>query len=306
MAFYSLLFLFFFIHFCWASTEAAAPTYLDRDCATDKTYIGDFGYRMNLKHLLSFLSSNATGKTEFYNTTVATNPSDTAYGLFMCSGDVTPQLCHQCVRDAIDRLSMDHCSYSKEAVFFYVECLVRYSNHSFFSTVGTSYKYTKSNSADVFDLLVFERSFFNTVSATVNEAANPALGEKKYAKKQVNLSSSRYKNLLCVAQCTPDLWPQDCRSCLGEVTRNLQIDGRSALVIYPSCYFRYEFLLSSPTPTNTSDTRGKENIYDIKMLIIILSCHNSNYKKHWYITFLGLRRKKVKWNFCFFLFVILL
>lgn len=188
-------------------------------------------------------------KTEFYNITVADdadadtgNPSDTVYGLFMCRNNIAPHLCHQCFRHAANRLAFDYCSYSKEAIIWYEDCMVRYSICSFFSTVDTWPKFVVYNTAHVdSDQSTFWRLLFNTMNVTADEAAKPAVGEKKYATKQVNISRSH--SLYCAAQCTLDLSPKDCRSCLslasGEFPccTDLKQGGRA---LYPSCDVRYE------------------------------------------------------------------
>ncbi|KAH1191413.1 Cysteine-rich receptor-like protein kinase 25 [Glycine max] len=103
------------------------------------------------KTFFSSLSSNAATNNVFYNSTVmGTNPSDTVYGLFMCRGDVPFQLCGQCVINAMHKLSSDlQCSLSKQVVIWYDECMVRYSNCSFFSSVDIRPAIGLSNTANI-------------------------------------------------------------------------------------------------------------------------------------------------------------
>ena len=71
---------------------------------------------------------------EFYNTTSGQNTSEPIYGLYDCRGDVTIQVCRTCMVAAVKEIK-NKCSREKIAVIWYDECLLCYSNRSFFSTV---------------------------------------------------------------------------------------------------------------------------------------------------------------------------
>ncbi|KAJ1381611.1 Serine-threonine/tyrosine-protein kinase, catalytic domain [Sesbania bispinosa] len=234
-----------------------APVYLYKNCSTNSTTTANSAFQLHLKTLLSSLSSNATATTEFYNTTVTgRSPSDTVYGLFMCRGDVAPALCRQCVVNATQRL-VSECSLSKQAVIWYDECTVRYSNRSFFSTVDTRPRLGLLNTANISNQESFMRLLFQTINKTADEAANSSIGSKKYATNQATISG--FQSLYCLAQCTPDLSPQDCRRCLSGVIGDLPwcCQGKQGgRVLYPSCNVRYELYpfyrnTTSPSPTPT-------------------------------------------------------
>ncbi|KAI4298628.1 hypothetical protein L6164_032163 [Bauhinia variegata] len=83
-----------------------------------------------------------------------THPSDTVYGLFMCRGDVPPDLCRECVVNATQRLENTSslvCPFGKGAIIWYDECFVRYSNRNFFSTVDTRPRMRLRNTENVTD-----------------------------------------------------------------------------------------------------------------------------------------------------------
>ncbi|OIW06900.1 hypothetical protein TanjilG_19549 [Lupinus angustifolius] len=246
--------LIIFFHF--PLTEAQGPTYLYHICSnsTNQTTVQNSAFQLNLHTLFSSLSSNATGNTEFYNTTVtATNSSDKVYGLFMCRGDVSS--CTQCVVDANEKISSDpKCSLSKQAVIWYEECMVRYDNTSFFSTVSIRPGVYLLNTANISNQGSFMELLFDTMNKTADEAANSSVLEKKYATNQATISG--FQNLYCLTQCTPDLSPQDCRSCLGEAIERLPTccEGKQGgRVLFPSCNIRYELypFYQSPTPAPT-------------------------------------------------------
>jgi hypothetical protein len=136
LVFFLLTLLIIFIN---SSTYYAQdPNFLYQVCSPNK-FTSNSTYQINLKTLLSSLSSKATNQnTLFFNNTIAgKNHSETVYGLFMCRGDIPTNLCSSCVGNATKRLSTNtECSVSVRAVIWYDECMVRYSNNSFFSTVA--------------------------------------------------------------------------------------------------------------------------------------------------------------------------
>lgn len=233
-----LLFILSFVDLntCKAQDQNDGPVYLYHNCSGGNT-TANSAYRLNVGTLFSSLSSNST---EYSNDTVGTSSSDRVYGLFMCRGDVPTALCRQCVLNATRRLSSE-CSLAKQAVIWYDECTVRYSNRSFFSTVDVRPRVGLLNSANISNQESFMRLLFSTINSTADEAANFSIGVKKYATRQANISG--FQSLYCLAQCTPDLSPQDCRRCLSGVIGDLPwcCQGKQGgRVLYPSCNVRYE------------------------------------------------------------------
>ncbi|RDX96044.1 Cysteine-rich receptor-like protein kinase 8, partial [Mucuna pruriens] len=254
MASYKLSFLIIIvILLSFATTEAQDdPFYLYQYCSSNRT-TANTSFQLNLQTLLSFLSSNATGDTQFFNTTITgSNPTDTISGMFMCRGDVPSNLCQACIINATQRLSSD-CSLSKESVFWYDECMVWYSTDSIFSTVATTPGFHLLNTGNVSNPQSFMRLLFLTMNQTAEDAANTPVGHKKFATREVLVSE--LQSLYCLAQCTPNLSPNDCKTCLVEIIGELpsccegRIGGR---VLNPSCNIRYEmypfFLSTLPTP----------------------------------------------------------
>ncbi|KAK7391013.1 hypothetical protein VNO78_19291 [Psophocarpus tetragonolobus] len=288
---FKLLFLFVLASFlCFSTSKAQAPTFLYQNCSTNIT-TPNSTFQINLSTLLSSLSSNATANNEFHNSTVTgTNSSDTVYGLFMCRGDIPSQLCEQCVVNATQKLSSDsECSLSKQAVIWYDECMVRYSNRSFFSTVDTRPAAGLWNTANISNQESFMRLMFDTMNETADEAASSPIGSKKYATKQANISG--FQSLYCLAQCTPDLSPQGCRTCLNSTIQLLPwcCEGKQGgRILYPSCNIRYElypFYRTNntasapspapsrsvpPTPTTSSNSGASNGISSGTIVAIVV------------------------------------
>ncbi|KAK4258911.1 hypothetical protein QN277_005306 [Acacia crassicarpa] len=249
---HKIFLLFFFITFLlFPNTQA--QYYVSHICYSNQTFAANSTFQSDRTKLLSSLASN--NAIDFYNAIVSSG-GDTVYGLFMCRGDVNLTTCHQCVVVATQRLPSD-CPVSKEAIIWYEECFLRYSDRSFFSTIDTRPRYGLRNIDNVSNPASFMRTLYDIMNKTADEAAKPAVGEKKYA------STARgeivpFRTVFCLAQCTPNLSPSDCRWCLSGAIGDLNWccnGSEGGRVLYPSCNVRYEFypfyLLEAPAPTPT-------------------------------------------------------
>ncbi|KAI9123952.1 hypothetical protein K1719_005252 [Acacia pycnantha] len=255
---HKIFLLFFFITFLHFPTTQA-HTYLHHNCSSNKTFAANSAFQSTL---LSSLASNNTNDTEFYNTSIS-NGGDTVYGLFMCRGDVNLTTCHQCVVIATQRLPSE-CRVSKEAIVWYDECLLRYSNRSFFSTVDTRPRLGLLNTGNVSNPASFMTTLYDTMNKTADEAAKPAEGKKKYATRTASFSA--FQTVYC-------------RRCLSGTIGDLDwcCDGKQGgRVLYPSCNVRYElypFYQSEapvPTPTNTTGSQGKGGISSGTIVAIVV------------------------------------
>ncbi|KAK8466377.1 hypothetical protein PHAVU_008G077300 [Phaseolus vulgaris] len=237
---FKLIFLCF-TFFIFATPQAKGADYLYRFCSEEDISSDNSSYQTSVRTLLSSLSSNATANANgFYNNTILpTNSSDTVYGLFMCRGDLLPHACNGCVASATQSLSSDANSLSKSVVIWYAECMVRYSNLSFFSTVDTTPSFYSWNVANISsNSSSFNSLLANTMRETADEAANSS---KRYSAKQANLSE--FQTLYCLTQCTQDLSFQQCSDCLDDAISTIPTccNGKiGARLFFTSCNIRYE------------------------------------------------------------------
>ncbi|KAK9218934.1 hypothetical protein WN943_007573 [Citrus x changshan-huyou] len=249
------------------------PTYIYHNCPSTN-FTPNSAYQSNLNLLLSTLRSNATrGSSDkfskgFYNTTAGHEPNK-VYGLFLCRGDLGTENCQSCVNFATSETAQ-LCPFGKEYIIGYEECLLRYSNISFFSAVDTSFRLSQWNAENspgrLFDQLVWN---------LMNEAVNQALSTTKMfttVKKNYTASQTLYS----LVQCTPDLSRDDCSRCLRLAISpldgccSIKIGGR---VRYPSCNFRYELyqfyndtsigtllpaVFSPPSPGSVTSSKAKK------------------------------------------------
>lgn len=246
------------------------PTYIYHNCPST-TFTRNSAYQSNLNLLLSTLRSNAThGSIDkfsngFYNTTAGHEP-DKVYGLFFCRRDLSTETCQNCVTFATSDTAQ-LCPFGKDNIVGYEECLLRYSNTSFFSALDTSFRVSlwnvENSPSRLFDQLVW-----NLMNEAVNQALNTT---KMFATVRKNYRASQ--TLYSLVQCTPDLSRDDCGRCLRLAISPLngccavKIGGR---VMYPSCNFRYEIYLfyndtsiatpaplSPPSPGTVTSSNGK-------------------------------------------------
>ncbi|XP_041023447.1 cysteine-rich receptor-like protein kinase 10 [Juglans microcarpa x Juglans regia] len=258
-------------------THAADPVPLYHVCE-NATFSQNSLYNSSLNSLLSYLSSNVTRNIEFYNTTSGQNTSDPVYGLFLCRGDVTSQMCRACVAAATKELAAK-CSREKVAVIWYDECMIRYSNESIFSTVAVRPRISLLNTQNITEQDRFNRLVNTTMIDLASRASNFPTGAKKYGTEEVKFSE--FQNLYNLVQCTPDLSGTDCKRCLEAAIGRLPIccDGKQGgRVIFPSCNVRYELypfyrtvtaIPTPPTPALPPPSAGKSKISAVTIVAIV-------------------------------------
>ncbi|XP_030491299.2 cysteine-rich receptor-like protein kinase 10 [Cannabis sativa] len=266
------------------SVGAIVPTYLYHNCTNATTYTPNSIYQINLRNLLSSLSSNAS--SESHNTSAGESSSSPVYGSFLCRGDVNTTACRDCVTFAVKDV-VKRCPVQKETMIWYDECQLRYSNHSFFGTVYERPRVSLLNTANITDQNRFNRLVNETTKAAAAEAAKGLPGDKKFATKDENFNG--FQRLYTLVQCTPDLNASGCSTCLTDAIGRLPICCSGKLggrVLFPSCNVRYEVYpfynqnASTPPPAAspqpppppgfTSSTKGKSNISARTIVAIVV------------------------------------
>ncbi|KAK9706459.1 hypothetical protein RND81_07G126300 [Saponaria officinalis] len=215
-------------------------TQLGYFCSNTTVFANNSAYQTNLNTLFRSLSSNATNNPSgYYRTTVETRTSKTIYGHYLCRGDQNSSSCQGCVSTATTTdLPKTYCPHTKVAVIWYDECLVRYSNHSFFGNMDLFPSMLYWN---VESIIGSKTRFMEAVGDMVSNviATNAAGGGpfKKFATGFTNYSN--YQPIYGLGQCTPDLSSSDCYQCIySSIQAFRQTPGGRNLV--PSCVVRYE------------------------------------------------------------------
>ncbi|XP_041023451.1 cysteine-rich receptor-like protein kinase 25 isoform X2 [Juglans microcarpa x Juglans regia] len=270
-------------------TSAAVPNYRVHVCPNDTTYTPNSTYQVNLSHLLSSLSSNATREGGFYNATAGQTPDTSTYGLFLCRGDLSTDVCRDCVAFAATEIVRVYCPVEKVAVIWYDECMLRYSNRSIFSTMQERPGFFMWNTRNATQPDQFRRLVVSTLNDLVPRAANATSGAKKFAVKAVTNASGlqELQTLYSLVQCTPDINSSDCSTCLREGISSFPncgpCDGKQGgRILRPSCNVRFEtypFYLTdsvaapapTPIPVLLPPARGKDKISTLTIVIIVAS-----------------------------------
>lgn len=234
-----IVFLCIFLYslpLAWSQTPANyQPGFLYTFC-NNNSHAGSTKFQSNLGALLSRSLNNEGGISSFSMVYEGEDP-DKVYGLFLCRPDVSKHICQSCI-DAATLKIVQVCQHKKEAIIWYNECFLRYSNRSFFSNLEmkpTLYMWNTQNASapDKFDQKLGEMFQNLTAEATSSDGM--------YAIGQVEVSN--FLNLYGIVQCTRDLRMSYCRRCLDEVVGSIPnfMEGKlGGRVLAPSCYIRYE------------------------------------------------------------------
>ncbi|KAL2344269.1 hypothetical protein Fmac_005554 [Flemingia macrophylla] len=253
--------------------------YLHHNCSTHVP--ADSAFQMDLKTLLSHMSSNATIANKSYFKEVV---DGSVYGLFMCRAGLPSRLCQQCVLNATSQI-FSHCNSTREAIIWYTNCMIRYSYSHFFSDVDRSPNFQVLNASTAFTTTTIPSQDFFTfmLSDTLSRVAESAGGSiDKYANASSKLND--LQTLYAFGQCTQDLSSDGCKACLQDINEIIpwtslgSVGGR---VLYPSCNIRFELFqfygddqaAHSPrlgNPALPLLNRGKKEVQSRKMILIIV------------------------------------
>ncbi|KAI9127943.1 hypothetical protein K1719_000936 [Acacia pycnantha] len=234
------LLAFFSHHFLILTAQ---PDFRSYDCYPERgnNYTDKSAFHTNLKALLSDFTSDDTNiEYGFINSSYGQNP-DTVHALGFCRGDVKPDSCRTYLLNAtilLPRL----CPNQKEAVGYYDNCTFRYSYRSIFGIYNVSDKSVALlNPANSTTLT---NQYSQVELDKVMDQAPTGGSHRKFA--AANDTTSQSGNVYAFAQCSPDLSEDECRSCLEDVSKLIQLccKGKNGVtVINPSCYIRYESFL---------------------------------------------------------------
>lgn len=209
--------------------------YTQLSCNSPTLFAANSTYASNLDTLLSSLSTKLTTSTSgFANSTSGSTPSTTIYGLALCRGDVSTNVCTTCLSLAIRNLHAD-CPRQKEAIVWQEWCVLRYANRNIFSSMEDEPVMNMYNVNNVTGS-AWDQVLGSTVK-DVTTRASTAIG-RKFATKEAAYTS--LETLYTLAQCTPDLSKDDCAKCFQVAIGNLPIHNQGGIALLPSCTLRFE------------------------------------------------------------------
>ncbi|XP_075667009.1 cysteine-rich receptor-like protein kinase 10 isoform X1 [Castanea sativa] len=281
----TLLVLSLLISFLSQSRTEAVPTYTYHYCGIALNFTVNTPYQSNLNQLLAYLSSNATRNIEFYNATAsAMGSADTVYGLFICRGDMSADVCRDCVAKATKDIVI-RCPVQKSAMIWYEECMVRYSFRYIFSSMATDPSAFPRSTLNMSEPDRFNQLVRATMNDLASQLSNVRAGAKKFGTKEATFTP--FKFLYTLAQCTPDLTGADCNRCLVIAINTLPgcCGGKQmGSVLFLSCIVKYAvtpFYQSANTlaptppqdqvPGSTISPKGKSQISLQTIVVVVAS-----------------------------------
>lgn len=238
---------------CFCNVRAQTEIRLYKRCGSNGNYTLNSTYAANLKSLFSSITTNNQIDYGFYNVTVGEG-FDRAYVIALCRGDVSVDSCRKCVNFSTVDLH-DLCPLQKEAIAYYDDCMLRYSNDNIFREQNGAiyYMWVDRNVSDVQGL----NQALEILLPDLRNKASSGNSLRKYA--YGNATFTLFGRIYALVQCTPDLIERECRNCLVAAFRDIPnyFPGKQGGQVYrPACNFRYEIYQfyettsSAPSPSS--------------------------------------------------------
>ncbi|KAL4012235.1 hypothetical protein IC575_029331 [Cucumis melo] len=194
-------------------------------------------YKANLNHLLTTLTTDHHIDYGFYNFSYGAG-ENRANLIGLCRGDISPETCRKCLNDSRDLLPV-RCPTQKEAIGWYQDCMLRYSDRPILGsmelspTIPTGYPFNAS------DPERFTQAATKLIASLITKAS---AGDSHVKFSTGNTTLPDLPTIYAFAQCTPDLSQRQCNECLTEALAIIQdccVGTLWGRVLTPSCLFRY-------------------------------------------------------------------
>jgi hypothetical protein len=195
----------------------ASSDILSQSCVNGWNYTANSTYQSNLKLLSTELPKKASSSpTHLFAADSAGTVPDTVYGLTLCRGDTTNASdCAACVANAF-RDAQQVCPYVMDVTVYYDPCYLRFSYQNFLASIDNSKQYINANGENVTTspAAAFDAAVGVLLGAVVDYAVRNS--SSRFGTGVVDHFDESNPNIYALAQCTPDLSPDDCRACLDQ------------------------------------------------------------------------------------------
>ncbi|KAK1375183.1 Cysteine-rich receptor-like protein kinase 29 [Heracleum sosnowskyi] len=259
------------------SISVCQSGFVAKVCGTNGNYANNSIYHKNLDSALANLSFAAnTSNSGFYNVSVGQD-LNRVNAIVLCRGDVQPDICRSCVKDSINKLR-EICPNQKEAVEWYDECMLRYSNTWILHNLATQPDWVNVNGYNASDMVQFNQDLTDLLDDLKGQAI-----QRKFA------TGNKSGDIYGLMQCTPDLSSTQCSDCLDESMKIISSRsvGVGCHIMKPSCRLRFEvarfynqttifYALPpprpnqlSPSPSLVPSVAGKDDTNMQKVIIIV-------------------------------------
>jgi hypothetical protein len=236
----SRLLLFLSPIFILVTLATTQPSFIYYACSNVQgNYTTKSTYEENLNHVLSSITSNTDIDDGFYSiSSDGAQEPDKVFAIGLCRGDLKQDVCRSCLNDSTVALTQ-HCPNQKEAIGWYGNCSLRFSNTSIYGIETEIPNFILWNSKNVSDIDGYGEAVRTLLDTKISEAASG--GSRKFA--TGTSPAPDFSKIYVLVQCTPDLSDQECSNCLQMISPQIPIccvgpDG--ARYYTPSCNFRYE------------------------------------------------------------------
>lgn len=229
------------------NSTLAVPLYTN--CFDTTNYTSNNLFATNLNLLLRSLSLDAPLNNGFSNATTGKNP-DQVYGVALCRGDVSAQVCRNCLQVA-SKEGIEACHNEKGLLIWYEYCMLRYAANKNSVSIEfpgmvllydaqSEFRPNNETNAGARALL------YSLVNKAVSQPLMFAAGADEVGKGYG------------LVQCSRDLSLERCRRCLVQQMDYAALccaGKRGWRVLGSSCTIRYEGyrFISSPGPPPTSE-----------------------------------------------------
>ncbi|WJX59962.1 hypothetical protein P8452_45223 [Trifolium repens] len=248
------------------TTTKATPTYTTTHCTNKTTYAPNTTFHTNLDILFYYFSNNISQSNGYFFSITGFNTDDAVGGLYLCRGDVTTTVCDQCLTAAVKEIRI-RCPNQREALIWYDECFLRYTN-SYFAVdkIVPRANFDDGNISSGVDFERFNRSLHGLLNDLVTEAA-ASLQSKKFAAGETAVTESM--KLYGLVQCTNELTNSDCGTCLRNAIGTLPNGKQGARALLPSCNVRYQLYPFSTLSSTSSSGDSKLGPGTIAVVIVV-------------------------------------
>jgi hypothetical protein len=244
---------------CLSFAPLAAGDSLGKLCGTSfNNYTANSTYQTNIQRLASTLPEHTSSSPTLFATNQTGAIPNVVYALALCRGDANASACGDCVGTAFQD-AQQLCAFNMDATVFYDLCLLRYSNQNFLSSATSDGRarrtvlFLTSTQNVTAPFRVFDAAVDVLLNATADYAA-AANSSKRFGTAVEGFQTFDAQNprIYGLTQCTPDMAPADCRSCLAGIRQAWlkYVSGKQGgRILSVRCNYRYErypFFTGSP------------------------------------------------------------
>ncbi|CAN8308233.1 unnamed protein product [Cochlearia groenlandica] len=201
-------------------------------------------YDTNRRLVLSTLASNVSSRDGYYNVSAGEGPGR-IFALGLCLPGTDPEVCSECIQLASNGL-LQNCPNQTDSWHWRADktlCFVRYSNSSFFESLGL-----EPTQAETYTLrgdgAEYNRTWVALMTRMISSASaltSGSLSGRHYARNIAPISV--FQTIYALMQCIPGVSSVDCEACLQANVRTYQSlygGNQGGTIRKPICYFRFD------------------------------------------------------------------